>query len=142
MDNSFASVHPELILEWSERNLPLTPDDITFGSNILYWWHGACGHEWTASAKSRSSGEKCPICSGSRILIGFNDLASLRPDLVEEWSEKNEIKPTEVTIEFAQKGLMARQMRSRMERSSKKPCRWCWMSLLLPQSPFERLQRL
>ena len=98
MNNSFASVHPELVSEWAERNLPLTPDDITYGSKKLYWWHGTCGHEWAASARSRSSGEKCPICSGARILIGFNDLASLRPDLVEEWSEKNEIKPTEVTI--------------------------------------------
>ena len=29
MSNSLASVHPELISEWSEKNLPLTPDKIT-----------------------------------------------------------------------------------------------------------------
>ena len=28
MSNSLASVHPELISEWSEKNLPLTPDKI------------------------------------------------------------------------------------------------------------------
>ncbi len=33
MNNSLAEVHPELISEWSEKNLPLTPDDIIFGSN-------------------------------------------------------------------------------------------------------------
>lgn len=33
MDNSFAAVHPELVCEWSEKNLPLTPDAITYGSN-------------------------------------------------------------------------------------------------------------
>ena len=33
MNNSLAEVHPELIWEWSEKNLPLTPDDITLGSN-------------------------------------------------------------------------------------------------------------
>lgn len=32
MSNSLASVHPELAAEWSERNLPLTPDKITYGS--------------------------------------------------------------------------------------------------------------
>ena len=32
MNNSLAEVHPELITEWSEKNLPLTPDDITFGT--------------------------------------------------------------------------------------------------------------
>ena len=49
MNNSLAEVHPELITEWSEKNLPLTPDDITFGSNKKVWWRGACGHEWQAS---------------------------------------------------------------------------------------------
>ena len=29
MNNSLAEVHPELITEWSEKNLPLTPDDIS-----------------------------------------------------------------------------------------------------------------
>ena len=45
MSNSLAAVHPELIAEWSEKNLPLTPDSITFGSNKKVWWKGACGHE-------------------------------------------------------------------------------------------------
>ena len=36
MNNSLAEVHPELITEWSEKNLTLTPDDITFGSNKKY----------------------------------------------------------------------------------------------------------
>ena len=48
MNNSLAEVHPELVSEWSEKNLPLTPDDITFGSNKKVWWRGACGHEWQA----------------------------------------------------------------------------------------------
>lgn len=37
MNNSLAEVHPELITEWSEKNLPLTPDDITFvGEKLSY----------------------------------------------------------------------------------------------------------
>ena len=40
MNNSLAEVHPELVSEWSEENLPLTPDDITFGSNEKVWWKG------------------------------------------------------------------------------------------------------
>ena len=38
MSNSLAAVHPELVAEWSEKNLPLTPDSITFGSNKKVWW--------------------------------------------------------------------------------------------------------
>ena len=62
MNNSLAEVHPELISEWSEKNLPLTPEDITFGSNKKVWWKGACGHEWQTSVKARSNGEKQKTC--------------------------------------------------------------------------------
>ena len=98
MNNSLAEVYPELVSEWSEKNLPLTPDDITFGSNKKVWWRGACGHEWQTSVKARSNGEKCPICSGARVIAGINDLATLEPLLVKQWSKKNKIKPTEVSI--------------------------------------------
>ena len=103
MNNSLAEVHPELITEWSEKNLPLTPDDITFGSNKKVWWKGTCGHEWQTSVKARSNGEKCPICSGARVIAGINDLATLEPLLVKQWSKKNKIKPTEVSRTSAKK---------------------------------------
>ena len=41
MSNSLAAVHPELIAEWSDRNLPLTPDSVTsarirkYGGKVL-----------------------------------------------------------------------------------------------------------
>ena len=41
MSNSLAAVHPELVAEWSEKNLPLTPDSITsarikrYGGKVL-----------------------------------------------------------------------------------------------------------
>ena len=98
MSNSLAAMRPELVREWSEKNLPLTPDKITYGSNKIVWWKAACGHEWQTSVKARSKGENCPICSGARVIEGINDLATLKPELVQEWSEKNEIKPTEISI--------------------------------------------
>lgn len=105
MSNSLASVHPELVAEWSDKNLPLTPDSITYGSNKKVWWKGACGHEWETSVKARSSGKKCPICSDARVITGINDLNTLKPKLASEWSEKNEIKPTEVSIGSHKKAI-------------------------------------
>ena len=105
MSNSLAAVHPELVAEWSEKNLPLTPDSITYGSNKKVWWKGACGHEWETSVKARSNGEKCPICSGARVVAGINDLSTLKPELASEWSEKNNIKPTEVSIGSHKKAI-------------------------------------
>ena len=97
MNNNLAEVHPELVSEWSEKNLLLTPDGITFGSNKKVWWKGTCGHEWQTSVKARSNGEKCPICSGARVIAGINDLQTTHPEIASEWSEKNlPLKPDEV----------------------------------------------
>ncbi len=98
MNNSFAAAHPELVCEWSEKNLPLMPDKITYGSNKIVWWKANCGHEWQTSVKSRSAGEKCPICSGARVVEGINDLATLKPELARQWSKKNKLKPTQVSL--------------------------------------------
>lgn len=90
MSNALAAQRPELIAEWSEKNHPLTPDKITFGSNRLVWWKGKCGHEWQASVKSRTvNGTGCPYCSHNLVLEGFNDLASQFPEVAAEWSERN-----------------------------------------------------
>ncbi len=97
MNNSLAEVHPELVSEWSEKNLLLKPDEVNAKSRKNVWWRcGKCGNEWQTSVKARSNGEKCPICSGARVIAGINDLATLEPLLVKQWSKKNKIKPTEV----------------------------------------------
>lgn len=99
MKNSILEVNPELAEQFSEKNYPTTADDITYGSNKLVWWKGTCGHEWKASPKSRSCGENCPICSGSRVVKGINDLKTIYPELAKEWSDKNgELKPTMVSV--------------------------------------------
>ena len=98
MENSLANKKPWLVAEWSERNGSISPDDVPYGSKKLYWWHGSCGHEWQACVKARSSGENCPICSNARIVAGINDLASLKPELLKEWSPKNTIQPTEIGV--------------------------------------------
>ena len=37
MSNILSEVHPELVAEWSDKNLPLTPYKITYGSNKVVW---------------------------------------------------------------------------------------------------------
>ena len=59
MENSLSRMRPHLVSEWSEKNFPLTPDTVTFGSNKTVWRKGACGHEWQTSIKARSAGEQC-----------------------------------------------------------------------------------
>lgn len=97
MDKSLYAMRPKLAAEWSEKNLPLTPKDISYGSNKVVWWKGLCGHEWQTSVKARSHGENCPFCSGARVLSGFNDLATKFPEIASEWSPENGLlQPTMV----------------------------------------------
>lgn len=102
MSNSLAAVHPELIAEWSEKNLPLTPDSITFGSNKKVWWKAwwkckTCGYEWNTLISTRSGDSKCPCCSGYTFIKGRNDPKSTHPQIAKEWSEKNyPLQPDEV----------------------------------------------
>ena len=95
--NDLATTHPELAEEWSPRNLPLLPEQVAYGTNKIVWWKGSCGHEWRQMIKSRSRGRGCPVCAGKIIIADDNDLASKRPEIAAEWSERNfPLKPTEV----------------------------------------------
>ena len=60
------------------------------------WWKCEKGHEWQATITSRNKGIGCPICSNKQVLIGYNDLVTINPKLVEEWNyEKNDKEPQE-----------------------------------------------
>ena len=38
MNNSLAEVHPEIVSEWSEKNLPWKPDEVNAKSRKNVWW--------------------------------------------------------------------------------------------------------
>ena len=89
MKETIAEKCPQLAAQWSNKNLPLTAADVTIGSHKRVWWKGSCGHEWQAIVKNRVKGADCPYCNSNQLLKGFNDLATMKPELVSEWSDKN-----------------------------------------------------
>lgn len=85
-------LYPDLSQEWSiERNDGVLPHMVTPGTRKKVWWDcHACHNSWCASVSSRVHGSGCPFCSGRQIVPGINDLASLHPDLLNEWNfDKN-----------------------------------------------------
>lgn len=85
-----------LLDEWDDgRNLPLTPQTITYGSKRAAWWRCANGHTWRAVLYTRTGGARCPYCTGRRVQPGFNDLASVHPELARQWGlrEKRAARP-------------------------------------------------
>ncbi|MBQ7223193.1 MAG: DUF559 domain-containing protein [Erysipelotrichaceae bacterium] len=82
-----------------DKNLGARPEDFSPRSNIKVWWKCPnCGGSWETSIATRTRGSGCPYCAGTKVLAGFNDLATKRPDLLAEWDyDKNtDFNPTEV----------------------------------------------
>ena len=89
--NDLSTTNPELVTEWDFDKNDVPIYEYRPMSNKKVWWICANGHRWSAAISKRVSGEKCPICQGKQILIGFNDLATTHPALALEWDyEKND----------------------------------------------------
>lgn len=97
--NDLATTNPELLKEWDyEKNKLITPYNITYGYKKKVFWKCGLEHSWDATLTHRFRGDGCPYCSGHRVLEGFNDLASKKPELLKDWDyDKNNILPTEVS---------------------------------------------
>lgn len=89
-----------LLAQWDiERNLPLTPDDVTFGSHKRVWWTCPNGHSWQVMVYTRSEGAGCPYCTGRKVTPKQGGLVKQFPLLTAEWDiEKNApLTPQDVT---------------------------------------------
>lgn len=81
----------------AEKNADLNPAELTPGSRRAAWWRCEQGHSWQAQVYSVKAGCSCPYCSGRNAIPGETDLATTHPQVLKLWSEKNTLKPTEVT---------------------------------------------
>ena len=104
--NDLATLRPDIAAQWDyEKNGDLTPEDVTVAANKKVWWKCERDHSWQAVIASRSAGCNCPFCFGAKVLPGFNDLATLYPDIAAQWDyEKNgELRPEQVTAHSTRK---------------------------------------
>ena len=98
---SLADEHPEIAFEWHPtKNKPYSPSDYTSHSNAMIVWHcHKCGHDWEATINNRvGRGSGCPVCAGNVIKTGYNDLATVNPDLAAEWHPTKNLPLTTQTV--------------------------------------------
>ena len=120
---SLAEARPDLAKEWNyEKNGDLRPENVSCGSTKMVWWklpydvpddypieHLRGKHfefEWMAFINDRNSKNLgCPFLSGQSVWNGFNDLASVRPDLAKQWhlTKNGNLRPTEVAVNSRKK---------------------------------------
>lgn len=98
--NDLSTTHPEIAKEWdTELNVKL-PSQVLHQSNYVAKWICPKGHKYSSRLDARTrQGSGCPFCSGRYAIKGETDLATLRPDILNEWDyEKNEKQPYEFVL--------------------------------------------
>ena len=98
--NDLATLCNELVLQWDYIRNDKGPDEYTKNSGEVVWWKCKNGHQWRSIIANRVKGNGCPFCAGKKPIVGENDLATLKPELIKEWDyEKNKKKPSECTLQ-------------------------------------------
>ncbi len=96
--NDLKATHPEIASQLSsEYTSDILKTLLPNSTKKLNW---VCGnsHVWKASVRDRVSGTGCPYCTNKWIWKGYNDFATVHPELVAEWDELQNTKgPDEVT---------------------------------------------
>ena len=133
--NDLQSTNPELAEKWHpDKNGDLKPDMVFENTDRHVWWQHKTFrwgkefiHEWQASPKDVKRGGDncgCPICHGTKVLTGYNDLLTFFPELCEEW-------------DYDQNAALGLTPETVTPGSNKKVhwiCKWCghsWKAMIL-----------
>lgn len=86
-ENDLTGSFPDIAAQWHPaKNGALRPDSVSPYSNRKVWWICDLGHEYAAAVAARTmNGSGCPYCVGRKVLVGFNDLATLEPKVAAQW---------------------------------------------------------
>lgn len=96
---SFSALYPKMLEEWDyEKNYPLKPEMISYGSQKKVWWRCKAEHSYQMSLNNKTKGANCPYCSNKVVLSGYNDFCTTYPNVAKDWDySKNEgIDPTKL----------------------------------------------
>lgn len=101
-ETDLVTLRPDLMEQWDFEKNTLNPGELTVASHDKAWWKCELGHSWQSMvfSRTRENSAGCPYCTGRKVLPGFNDLATLKPKLAEQWYQplNGELKPEEVTL--------------------------------------------
>ncbi|MDG1728116.1 MAG: zinc-ribbon domain-containing protein [Emcibacteraceae bacterium] len=85
VSNSIASTRPDLEILWHPDN-DVDPRHVSVSSGRTLKWKCSKGpdHEWSRPVNKQAKSHGCPFCGSKKVSV-TNSLASLRPDLQEQW---------------------------------------------------------
>ena len=98
--NDLETTHPKLLSEWSNKNVCITPDSITYKNRSKVWWHcNKCGNDYQAVVYTKVKGRICPYCVATEIKV-MRDLKQARKEIAKDF---NYLLPQLAAIYYAGK---------------------------------------
>ena len=98
--NRLSLLFPRVAEQWHPSlNGSLTPNDISYGSNKVFWWLCEKGHEWEDTVNHRCVGSRgCHYCSGHKVCED-NCLETVNTELAKQWhpTRNGDLTPKDVT---------------------------------------------
>lgn len=96
--NDLQSMYPSIVAGWDHERNEKTSDQFTAYSNEEVWWRCPLGHSYRARIDNHTlKNDGCPYCTNRELLIGFNDLLTLLPNVINQWDHlRNSVGPDQV----------------------------------------------
>lgn len=131
--NDLATVRSDIAHQWHPTlNGSLTPKMVVKSYSKKVWWKCDLGHEFQSLANNRKDSSHCPVCSGKTVVPGFNDAATLLPQLVDKFhpTKNGDITMNSIGKSYAKKlwwiADCGHEIEALISNCSKKvPCPYC-----------------
>lgn len=96
--NDVLTLYPEKIKSaWSVKKNGKIPSDLSPSGSKVFYAKCKKGHHWETKMAEVLRGRGCPYCSNKKVLVGYNDLATIHPELAERVSSESTLSAEQVT---------------------------------------------
>lgn len=103
--NNLYNKYPKICLEWDYEKNYRSPNEYAPKSHTSVWWKcERCNDSYLMSISNKTNGTGCPYCNGKQV-NKINSLASLNPELSNEWHPKlnTDLTPDDITSNSGKK---------------------------------------
>lgn len=89
--NDLQTKYPEILKYWDYKLNKTKPTEIKYTNLNDFYWKCDKGHSYTAKIQMMITYNGCIVCNKCtmKLIKGYNDLATVFPELIEEWDYKN-----------------------------------------------------
>ena len=96
--NDILTTHPQAFDDWDYELNKIMPSEVTYGSGKKIFRRCKNNHSWKSTVKDMINGRGCPYCANKIVLKGYNDLATIYPEIAEEWhpTDNGTLMPSDI----------------------------------------------